>query len=162
MDAWYLSPVYDHYRAWLLHIPSTGGNKVSGQAVFYPAHCNTPQTTPMDDAVKISTTLVQAIRRLRQNNTQFPGRHDAALQQLAENFQHATTKTPTQEPTAKQSSTNLKSTAEIIAAPRMHAKVTSANTPGILPISHQLPTLTPEGDRMALSDGVKQQLAPME
>ena len=34
MDAWYLSPAYDHYRAWLFHITSTGGNRVSGQAVF--------------------------------------------------------------------------------------------------------------------------------
>ena len=31
MDAWYLSPAYDHYRTWLFHIPSTGGNRVSGQ-----------------------------------------------------------------------------------------------------------------------------------
>ena len=93
LDAWYLSPAYDHYRAWLFHIPSTGGNRVSVQAVFYPAHCNIPQTTLMDDAAKIAATLVQAIRRLRQKNTQFPGCHDAALQQLAETFQHATTKT---------------------------------------------------------------------
>ena len=57
----------------------------------------------MDDAAKIAATLVQAIRRLRQKNTQFPGRHDTALQQLAEIFQHATTKTPTQEPTTQQS-----------------------------------------------------------
>ena len=42
MNAWYLSPAYDHYRAWLFHIPSTGGNRVSVQALFYPAHCNTP------------------------------------------------------------------------------------------------------------------------
>ena len=34
MDAWYLSPTYNHYRAWLFHIPSIGGNRVSGQAVF--------------------------------------------------------------------------------------------------------------------------------
>ena len=101
MDVWYLSPAYDHYRAWLFHIPSTGGNRVSGQAVFYPAHCNTPQSTHMDDAAKIAATLVQAIRRLRQKNTQFPGRHDAALKQLADIFQHATTKKPMQEPSAQ-------------------------------------------------------------
>ena len=34
MDTWYLSPAYDHYRSCLFHIPSTGGNRVSGQAVF--------------------------------------------------------------------------------------------------------------------------------
>ena len=92
MDAWYLNPAYDHYRAWIFHIPSTGRNRVLVQSVFYLAHCNTPQTTPMDDAAKIAATLVQAIRRLRQNNTQFSGRHDTSLQQLAENFQHTTTK----------------------------------------------------------------------
>ena len=42
----------------------------------------------MDDAVKIVATPVQTIRRLRQNNTQLPWRHDTELQQLAEMFQH--------------------------------------------------------------------------
>ena len=135
MEAWYLNPMYDHYHAWLFHIPSTGGNRVSGQAVFYPTQCNTPQTTPMDDATKITATLVQAILRLCQKHSQFPEHHDTALQQLAEIFLQATTKTPTQEPTTQQSSTNQTSTANIRAAPRMHAKFTRANTPGILPIS---------------------------
>ena len=142
MDAWYLSPTYDHYRAWLFHITSTGENRVPGKAVFYPAHCHTPKTTPMDDAAKIATTLVQSIRRLRQKNTQFTGRHGAALQQLADIFQHATTKTPTQAPSVQQSSTNPTSTADIRAVPRTHAKVNRANTPGILPISQRLPTPT--------------------
>ena len=75
MDAWYLSPVYDQYRAWLFHVPSTGGNRVLGQAVLYPTRCNTPKTTPMEHAAKIAATLVQAIHRLRQKNTQFPGHH---------------------------------------------------------------------------------------
>ena len=97
MDAWYLSPAYDHYRAWLFHIPSTGGTRVLGQTVFYQTHCNTPKTTPMDDAAKIASTLVQAIRRLRHKNTQFPAHHDTALQQLAEIFQQTTTKTHTHE-----------------------------------------------------------------
>ena len=43
MDAWYLSAAYDHYRAWLFHIPSTCRNRLSGQAVLYPSHCDTPQ-----------------------------------------------------------------------------------------------------------------------
>ena len=115
----------------------------------------------MDDAAKVAATLVQAIRRLRHKNTQFPGRHDTTLQQLAESFQHTTTKTQTQEP-KQQSSTNPTATAAIRAAPRTHAKVTRANTPGILPISQQLPTPTSEGDRLALSEGVKQQSAPIE
>ena len=88
----------------------------------------------MDDAAKIVATLVQAICRLRQKNTQFPGRHDTALQQLAEIFQHTTTKTQTQEPTPQQSSTNPTATAAIRAEPYKHAKVTRANTPGILTI----------------------------
>ena len=162
MDAWYLIPTYNHYRTWIFHIPSTGGNRVSGKAVLYPSHCDTPKSTPMDDSAKISATLVQAIRRLRQKNTQFPGRHEAALQQLADIFQHATTKTPTQAPSAQQSSTNPTSTANIRAAPRTHAKVTRAKTPGILPIYQRLPTPTSEGDRMATSKGVKQQSATME
>ena len=148
MDAWYLSPAYDHYHAWLFHILSTGGNRVSGQAVFHPTHCSTPKTTPMDDAAKISATLVKAVRCLRQKNTQFPGRHDTALQKLAEIFQHTTTKTHTQEP-KQQSSINPTATAAIRAAPRTHAKVTRANTPGILPISQHLTTRTSEGDRLA-------------
>ena len=162
MDAWYLSPAYDHYRAWLFHIPSTGRNRVLGQAVFYPTHCSTPKITLMDGAAKISATLVQAIRRLRQKNTQFPGRHDMALQQLAKMFQHTTKKTQTQDPTPQQSSTNPTATAAIRAAPRTHVKVTRADTPGILPISQRPPTTTSEGDRLAFSEGVNQQSAPME
>ena len=34
MDAWYLSPAYDHYRAWIFHIPSTGGNMEESGAVM--------------------------------------------------------------------------------------------------------------------------------
>ena len=161
MDAWYLSTAYDHYRAWLFHISSTGGNRVSGQAVFYPTHCITPKTTPMDDEARIAATLVQAICRLRHKNTQFPGRHDTAIQQLADIFQHTMTKTQTQKP-KQQSSTNLTATATIRAAPRTHAKVTRANTPGILPISQRLTTPTSEGDRCAFSEGVNQQSYPIE
>ena len=116
----------------------------------------------MDDAAKIAATLIQAIRRLRQKNTQFPGRHGAALHQLADIFQHATTKTPTQAHSAQQSSTNPTARANIRAAPHTHAKVTCANTPGILPISQRLPRKTSEGDRMATSEGVKQQSTTME
>ena len=162
MDAWYPRPAYNHYRVWIFHITFTGGNRVSGQAVFYPAHCSTPNTTPMDDAAKIAATLLQAIRHLRQKNTKFHGRHDTALQQLAQFFQHTTTKTPTQEPTTQQSSTNPTSTADIRAAPRMHAKVTRTNTPGILPVLQRLPTPTSEGDRLEFSEGVNQQSDPME
>ena len=133
-----------------------------GQAVSYPTHCNTPQSTPMDDAAKISATLIQAIRHLRQNNTQFPGRHGAALQQLADIFQHATTKTPMKAPSAQQCSTNPTSTANIRAAPRTHAESPRENIPGILPISQRLPTPTSEGDHMEISEGVKQQSAPIE
>ena len=159
---WYLRPPYDHYRAWFFHITSAGGNRVSVQAVFYPAHCNNPQSTPIDDAAKISTTLVQAICRLHQKNTQFPGCHGTVLQQLADIFQHATAKTPAQAPLVQQSSTNPTSTANIRATPRTHVKVTCANTTGILPIYQQLPTPTSEGDRMETSEGVKQQSATME
>ena len=65
--------------------------------------------------------IVQDIRRLRQKNTQSPGRHGAALQQLADIFQTATTNIPTQAPTVQQTSTNPTSTAEIRATPRTHA-----------------------------------------
>ena len=129
--------------------------------MFYPTHGNTPKTTPMDNASKIAATLVQAIRRLRQKNIQSPGRHDTELQQLAEKFQHTTTKTQTQEP-KQQSLTNPTATAAIRAAPRTHSKVTRANTPGILPISQRLPTPTAEGGRLAFSEGVNQQSAPIE
>ena len=81
----------------------------------------------MDDAAKNLATLVQAIRHMRHKNTQFPGRHDTALQQLAEFFQNTTTKTQTQEP-KQQSSTNPTANAAIIAAPRTHAKVTLTNS----------------------------------
>ena len=115
----------------------------------------------MEDAANISATIVQAIRRLRHKNTQFPGRHDTALQQLAEIFQHTTTKTQTHEH-KQQSSTNPTETAAISAAPRTHAKVTRANTPGILPISQRLPTPTSEGNHLTFSEGVNQQSAPIE
>ena len=77
-------------------------------------------------------------------------------------FQHTTKKTKTQEPKPQQSSTNPTATTAIRAATRTHAKVTRANTPGILPILKQLPTPTSEGDLLAFSEGVNQQSAPIE
>ena len=76
-------------------------------------------------------------------------------------LQHTTTKTQTQEP-KKQGSTNPTATATIRAAPSTHAKVTHANTPGILTISQRLPTPTSEGGRLAFSEGVNQQSDPIE
>ena len=102
----------------------------------------------MDNAAKIAATLVQAIHPLHHENTPFPGRHDTALQQLAEIFQQTTTKTQTHEP-KQQSSTNPMATAAIRAAPPSHSKVTRVNTPGILPISQCLTTPTSEGDLFA-------------
>ena len=71
------------------------------------------------------------------------------------------TKTQTQKP-KQQSSTNPTATATTRAATRTHAKVTRANTPGILPISQRLPTPTSEGERLVFSEGVNQQSDPIE
>jgi hypothetical protein len=49
LDAWYLSPAWQHYRCWYFSVPSTGGFRTSGQARFYPQHCEMPREQPADD-----------------------------------------------------------------------------------------------------------------
>eukprot|EP00972_Heterocapsa_arctica_P020298 2995012-Heterocapsa_arctica.AAC.1 len=50
VDAWYLSPAWDHYRCLTFAIPSTGGERTSGQYKLYPKNVKVPRQTPMDRA----------------------------------------------------------------------------------------------------------------
>ena len=132
LDAFYISPAPQHYRCWQFFVPSTGGVRISGQATFYPQHCEIPRETPADEARRNAEKLIQAIQKLKGDNNPLPHRHTAALEQLSTIFKEATEQMigePTTEPPTSHNPTNPN---EIRQAPRTHSWVTRHNTPGIL------------------------------
>jgi hypothetical protein len=98
-DAWYIGPAWDHYRCLTFHVPSTGRERISGQYTLYPQHCNVPTESPMDEAKRIAAELVEAVKKLQDQETRQPGRHTRALQTLSAIFRGETAKL-TQFPTA--------------------------------------------------------------
>eukprot|EP00978_Attheya_sp_CCMP212_P040823 scaffold226719_cov36-Attheya_sp.AAC.1 len=138
LDAWYIGPACDHYRCLTFFVPSTGGERTSGQYKVYPKHVAVPRQTPMDREVVIANKLTSTLRELQIAPDPHMGRHGVALQRLATIFDHATkelekrhkTHTPTlSTPTAPQ---QLREE-----APRVHQRCTRNNQPG------QLPSLSP-------------------
>eukprot|EP00978_Attheya_sp_CCMP212_P029928 scaffold108278_cov98-Attheya_sp.AAC.1 len=65
LDAWYIRSAWDHYRCLTFSIPSTGGERTSGQYKLYPTHVNVPRQTPMDRAVVIANDLTATLRELQ-------------------------------------------------------------------------------------------------
>ena len=65
LDAWYIGPAWDHYRALTFYVPSTGGTRISANSHLYPEHCKVPKETVMDEAVRVANTLVKAIQKLQ-------------------------------------------------------------------------------------------------
>ena len=92
-DAWYIGPTWDHYRCLTFHIPSTGRERISGQYTLYPQQCNVPTESPMDEAKRIAAELVEAVKKLQDQETRQPGRHTRALQTLSAIFRGETAKT---------------------------------------------------------------------
>jgi hypothetical protein len=133
IDAWYIGQAPNHYRCYNFYIPATGGTRTSGQATFYPQHCSVPHETPMDETRRVAETLIQAVQKLRNEQTQQPGRHTAALQQLAEIFQDETGQIARVDVNVTQTSTNPTNPATVRAAPRVHNRTTRNNTPGRIP-----------------------------
>ena len=92
----------------------------------------------MDRTVKIAGTLTTAIKNLLNETTINTGRHGQALEQLAKIFDNATDNLETQLHHKAQILSTPTTRANIRATPRVHARVTRNNTPGI--ISKQTPT----------------------
>mgnify|MGYP003325311313 CR=1 FL=1 len=131
IDAWYLHPAYDHYRCWTFYVPGTGGIRTSGQATFYPTHCEMPLETPMDEATRAAKALTNALRRLRDGPVGLSGRHGEALARLSAIFNEKAGHDVTED-LPMQTSTNPTAPAQVRAAPRVHGRNTRNNTPGIL------------------------------
>ena len=64
LDAWYVLPAWQHYRNWHFYVPSTGGFRTSGQAKFYPRHCEAPVEKPFDEARRLAADLVRSVQKL--------------------------------------------------------------------------------------------------
>jgi hypothetical protein len=133
VDAWYLSPAWDHYRCLKFAIPSTGGERTSGQYKLYPKHVNVPRRTPMDRAVTIAANLTSTLRELQDAPDQAIGRHSEALQKLADIFEKATTALENRHDRQTPTSSNPTAPQQVQEAPRVHQRMTRNNTPGILP-----------------------------
>ena len=70
LDAWYVGPAYDHYRCWKFFIRSTGGYRISGQANFYPQHCQIPIEKPWDEIKRVAMDLRDAIMKMKEATDQ--------------------------------------------------------------------------------------------
>ena len=147
LDAWYTGPSWMHYRCMNFHVPSTGGQRTSAQFKLYPQHIGVPQVTPMDRAVKIATTLTQAIQKLIKEPTVSAGRHGPALEKLATIFAQTTTNLETRHTPTTQSSTTPTTPTNLRQTPRVHSRQTRHNTPGILPTPERVPTTTEGGHK---------------
>ena len=87
----------------------------------------------MDRAVKIAGTLTTAIQNLLMETTMNTGRHGQALEQLSKIFDNAAENLETQVHQKAQTLSTPTTRANIWATPRVHARVTRKNTPGIIP-----------------------------
>ena len=86
LGAWYIGPVWDHYRCLKFQIPSTGGIQTSGQYQLYRQHFELPIKTPMDAATRVARDLLKAVEKLRGLEARNPGLHTKALEALAKIF----------------------------------------------------------------------------
>ena len=67
-------------------IRSTGGYRISGQANFYPQHCQVPIEHPWDEIKRVAMDLSDAIRKLRETREKRRQRQIEALQKLSSIF----------------------------------------------------------------------------
>ena len=65
IDAWYIGPAWDHYRALQFYIPSTGGTRISADYQLYPEHCEVPKESRMDKDVRVAKDLVNVIQKIQ-------------------------------------------------------------------------------------------------
>eukprot|EP00804_Cyclotella_cryptica_P019081 CCRYP_014487-RA/>CCRYP_014487-RA protein AED:0.29 eAED:0.21 QI:0/0/0/1/0.5/0.33/3/0/1151 len=156
-DAWYCGPSLDHYRNAKFYVPATKAYRISGSYDLFPKHCILPTLTPDQHVHEVYTELFEAVQKLsrpsrkkvlhkiakaldtltttapqiintdttsegvvvttHQHTT--PG--DVTFQRVSDAPEITTTTNPTDPTTVKQT-------------PRIHKRVTRANTPGQLPI----------------------------
>ena len=135
LDAWYVGPAYDHYRCWKFFIRSTGGYRISGQANFYPQHCQLPIEKPWDEIKRVAMDLRDAIMKMKEAKEKKPRRQIEALQKLSDIFNVDLEKEEQQYMRENFSSSAPTSKKAVRAAPRVHGRVTRNNKPGIIPTS---------------------------
>ena len=147
LDCWYVGPSWDHYCDMHFQIPSTGGYRTSAQYKLYPTHVQILRETPMDRAVKIARSLSTAIQNILKEPTINTGRHGQALEKLAQIFDNATENLETHQQNSAQTLLTPATRADIRATPRVHARVTRNNTPGIIPKQPPTPIENTEGGK---------------
>ena len=64
LDAWYVGPAWDHYRALMFYVPSTGGMQISSSSQLYPEHCKVPRKTVIATIGKACKCTDEIIRTL--------------------------------------------------------------------------------------------------
>ena len=74
LDAWYVGPAWDHYRALTFFVPSTGGTGVSVNSQLYPEHCDALKEKIVGDAVRVAKDLLNTIKKLQGQELVQPGR----------------------------------------------------------------------------------------
>ena len=101
----------------------------------------------MDRAVKIALSLATAIQNIMKEPTINTGRHGQDLENLAKIFDNATENLETQQQNSAQTSSTPTTQDNIRATPRVHARVTRNNTPGIITTQPPTPLENTEGGR---------------
>ena len=85
-----IGPAWDHCRALTFYVQSTGGTKVPGNYQLYPELCNVPRETVMDEALRVTKDLLNAIKKLQGQEAMQPWRYMSVLKTLSEIFHDKT------------------------------------------------------------------------
>ena len=101
----------------------------------------------MDKAVRIPAALTGAIKRMMAESTKDIGRHRRALEQLSQIFEKATERLEQSHENRIQTSSTPTTKANLRTTPRVHARVTRNNTPGIIPTQTTTPIMDTEGGK---------------
>eukprot|EP00804_Cyclotella_cryptica_P024442 CCRYP_019261-RA/>CCRYP_019261-RA protein AED:0.29 eAED:0.18 QI:0/0/0/1/0.33/0.25/4/0/786 len=138
-DAWYIGPAMHHYRSYEFYVPETRSYRISASARFFPTYCDFPTESPLDAAARTAAELLIELRQQRdpQDPTQL-SRHQRAITIINDIYQLNSQRAPRVntpiappprvEPTL---SSNPTAPRTLRTTPRVHAKVTRRNTPGL-------------------------------
>ena len=106
-----------------------------------------PIEIPTDETKRISVKLLGAFRKLQDQNRQYPGRHTTALEALSRIFKGQADTLPDYSTAVLHQTSTIKKIPEATQqAPRVHSKITQAQT---------LKRIY-EGEKMPTSEGVEQ------
>ena len=64
MDAWYLGPSFDYYRAQRFMVPETGAIRISASYHLFPQHCILPTLTPAQHVDAVADELFESVQVL--------------------------------------------------------------------------------------------------